>query len=112
MVAAPDAYPWSSYACNAEGSADWVIQPHDAYLALGATPAQRCLAYRALFAEAISGDRLAEIRAYLQQQCALGTGKFQAAIEAELRRATMVRPRGRPSKGRMAGATSNLESDE
>jgi len=68
------------------------------YLALGSTPIARCNAYLALFKDTISEDRLAEIRAYIQQQRALGTPRFQAVIEAELARIASVRPRGRPRK--------------
>ncbi|MBB4724245.1 hypothetical protein [Xanthomonas euvesicatoria] len=54
-------------------------------------------AHRALFAEAIDQQRLAEIRSYLDQQRVLGTSRFQAQIQAMLGRCVMTRPRGRPS---------------
>ena len=58
----------------------------------------------AAFAEAIGEDRMSEIRAYVQQQRALGTSRFQAAIEAELKRVATVRPRGWPhGKSRDSG---------
>jgi putative transposase len=98
MVDAPGAYAWSSHRYNAEGAADRLIQPHEQYLQLGRTTEQRCAAYRALFADAIGHDRLEEIRTYVQQQRALGTSRFQAAIEAELQRVAKTRPRGRPAK--------------
>jgi putative transposase len=98
MVETPGTYPWSSYRFNAHGSSDALIQPHEDYLALGGTTEQRCAAYQALFLEAIGQDRLDEIRAYVQQQRAWGTSRFQATIEAELKRVAKVRPRGRPSK--------------
>ncbi len=53
-------------------------------------------AYRALFADALSEERLMEIRAYVQQQKALGGSKFQAQIEAVLGRYVRVRPRTPP----------------
>ena len=96
MVETPGAYPWSSYRFNAQGYPDALIQPHEDYLALGDTTEQRCTAYQALFLEAIGQDRLDEIRAYVQQQRAWGTSRFQAAIETELQREAKVRPRGRP----------------
>lgn len=98
MVYEPEAYAWSSYRCNAEGAADRLVQPHAQYLQLGSTQEARCAAYRALFAEAIGQDRMEEIRLYVQQQRALGTSRFQGAIEADLHRAAKARPRGRPSK--------------
>lgn len=96
MVEDPGAYAWSSYRCHAEGATDALLRLHPCYLALGATTEQRCAAYRALFADAIGQNRLDEIRAYVQQQRALGTSRFQATIEAELQRVAAVRPRGRP----------------
>ena len=98
MVDAPGAYPWSSYRCNAEGIVDMLVQPHEEYLGLGSTTEQRCAAYRSMFLDAIGQDRLDEIRVYIQQQRAWGTSRFQAAIEAELQRVAIARPRGRPSK--------------
>lgn len=99
MVAVPDDYLWTSYHANALGLDDRLIHPHREYLALGSTPEERQASYRDLFAQAISDDRLKEIRDHVQQQRALGTNKFQATIEAELGRVARVRPQGRPQKG-------------
>ncbi len=96
MVEAPDDYAWSSYRANAEGLADRLVHPHDEYAQLGVTVDERCAAYRALFLEAIGEDQMSEIRAYVQQQRALGTSRFQHAIEAELQRVVTVTPRGWP----------------
>ena len=104
MVVAPDDYVWSSYRANAEGRPDRLIHPHDEYARLGRTVEERCAAYRALFLEVIGEDRMNEIRAYVQQQRALGTSRFQAAIEAELQRVATVRPRGRqPTRSSSSG---------
>lgn len=42
-------YRWSSLAANAYAEPDPLLQPHQAYLALGSSPAGRAAAYRALF---------------------------------------------------------------
>ena len=86
MVVTPDDYPWTSYHTNALGLDNRLITPHREYLALGTTPDARQAVYRDLFKQAISDDRLKEIRDHIQQQRALGTHKFQEAIEAELGR--------------------------
>jgi putative transposase len=99
MVASPENYPWSSFHTNALGKSDLLLHPHEEYLALGVDAAQRQAAYRSLFENVLSDDQLLEIRAHLQQQRALGTNRFQAAIEAELSRVARIRPRGRPRKG-------------
>jgi len=98
MVVDPADHPWSSYRCNALGADNALVQPHATYAALANDPIQRCAAYRALFAEAISIDELDEIRAYVQQQRALGCNRFQAVIEAELGRCAVVRPAHRPPR--------------
>lgn len=77
MVSAPLLYRWSSYAHHAHGRPDALVAPHACYLALGATPADRCSSWRALVREALPDDEIAGIRAYLQQQRALGSDAFQ-----------------------------------
>jgi putative transposase len=79
------------------GRDDPLIHPHAVYLALGPNVTERCVAYRALFNEAID-EQLAEIRAYVQQQRALGNDQFQRLIETELGRCTRVRPAHRPRR--------------
>lgn len=111
MVDTPGAYAWSSYRCNAEGTMDRLVQPHEEYWRLGSTTEQRCAAYRALFLDVIGQDRLDEIRVYVQQQRAWGTNRFQAAIEAELQRVAKVRPKGRPIKIPI-DVSSTIQSDK
>lgn len=96
MVTDPARYRWSSYRHNALGEPDGLVTPHPLYLRLGPEPAIRRTAYRALFADALSEQELADIRAHVQQQKALGTSRFQAEIESLLARNVAVRPRGRP----------------
>jgi putative transposase len=96
MVADPGDYVWSSYRANAQLLPDLVVMPHAEYLRLGADAAERCVAYRELFKEALSADHLAEIRAYVQQQRVLGTPRFQREIEAMIGRCASVRPAHRP----------------
>jgi putative transposase len=98
MAATPEAYRWSSYHHNALGHDDSLLTLHSEYFALGTNIERRQRAYRALFENAISDERLAEIRAYLQQQRVLGTPRFQAHIEAMLGRRVTLQPRGRPKK--------------
>lgn len=102
MVADPADYAWSSYRANAQAVPDTVVVPHAEYLRLGADQEQRCVAYRALFKDALGDDRLAEIRAYVQQQRALGTPRFQHEIEAMIGRCARVRAAHRPRRGESA----------
>lgn len=98
MVDDPAAHSWSSYAANALGESNPLLTPHPAFLELGSESASRALAYRGLFAEALSDETMTEIRVYLQQQRALGTQRFQARVEAQLQRFAGVRPAHRPCK--------------
>jgi putative transposase len=91
---------WLESRRNASDHSSPLIQPHPQYLALGDTSIARQAVYRDLFKTAISEDRLAEIRAYLRQQRALGSPKFQAHIESMLNRCAQIRPAQRPRKGR------------
>lgn len=44
------AWPWSSYRCNALGEDDLLVTPHPHYCSLGRSPEARRAAYAALFA--------------------------------------------------------------
>jgi putative transposase len=107
MVADPADYAWSSYRTNAQALPDKVIVPHTEYLRLGADAAERCVAYRQLFKEVLDDARLAEIRAYVQQQRALGTIRFQREIEAMIGRCASVRAPHRPRRGKDAFGTGS-----
>ena len=107
MVADPADYAWSSYRANAQALPDKVIVPHVEYLRLGTDVSERCVAYRQLFKEVLGDDRLAEIRAYVQQQRALGTPRFQREIEAMIGRCTSVRAAHRPRRNKDAFGTGS-----
>jgi putative transposase len=65
MVGHPARYRWSSYAANAQGIDNAIIQPHELYLSLGKSPEARQAAYRGLFATEINADELDLIGASL-----------------------------------------------
>ena len=44
-----EAWPWSSYRCNALGEDDVLVTPHPHYYSLGRSPEARRAAYAALF---------------------------------------------------------------
>jgi putative transposase len=98
LVGEPSAYPWSSFGFNALGEDDPLIIPHSRYLALGSDHEERLRTYRQLFATDIGGERLAEIRTYIQQQRALGSPVFQDWITSVLGRYAKARPAHRPRR--------------
>jgi putative transposase len=62
IVDCPDAYFWSSYACNALGVDDELVTPHPEYLNLGFTRQRRCDAYRALARQRLKSETRDKIR--------------------------------------------------
>ncbi len=107
MVANPADYRWSSFACNALAIADSLIRPHLSYLSLGSNVAERCSAYQALVAQAITPDELDGIRLHLQRQYAYGTERFHAAIEAQLSRRAGPAKIGRPRKSTLLAKSAH-----
>jgi putative transposase len=72
IVANPAEFEWSSYPHHAFGISDPLITEHDLYQRLGPTPAERRVAYRALFGPAMPEADLAAIRASLNGRRWLG----------------------------------------
>ena len=98
MVARAGDYTWSSHRRNAEGAYDPLVSEHALYGALGAAPAERRLAYRALFESALPDDLLETIRSATNRGWALGDEGFRSRMSRLLGRPAGPRPRGRPSK--------------
>jgi len=98
MVPTPEAYPWSSYRCNALGAADPVITPHPLYLALAEGDEARRAHYQSLFAEEIPEAELSALRGATNGGFALGSDRFQLQIAAMVGRRTWPGKSGRPKK--------------
>ena len=100
MVDHPAQYRWSSYAANAQGIDNAIIQPHELYLSLGKSPEARQAGYRGLFATAINADELNLIRASLHSGTPLGNDRFKQQIESVVGCNVGFSNRGRPKKSR------------
>lgn len=87
------------YRANAEMRDSAIVQPHDEYLALGATREERCAAYRHHYRFELDADDLNQIRCAAAGGYALGNARFHADIAAMTgRRVTRLRaPRFPPS---------------
>jgi len=94
MVGHPGDYPWSSYRSNTGEAETPLISPHPLYLALGRSPAARCLAYRALFERHIDSQDLLAIREATEAGVVLGTDRFKEQIEETLQRQVDRIPHG------------------
>ncbi len=100
MVDHPAQYRWSSYAANALGADNAVIQAHELYLALGNTPEARQVAYRELFEVKADDNELDIIRASLSSGTPLGNECFKKQIETMVgRKVRLIKP-GRPCQSK------------
>ena len=99
LAKAPADYRWSSYAANAQGVFDALVRPHPTYNMLGATPAARRSAYRALFEDALDPAGVEDMRRAVQTGTPLGGAAFRARIETALGHRIGLMRRGRPSRG-------------
>jgi putative transposase len=94
----PASFHWSSAAAHVGQRSEAILTDHPIYATLGADPIERGTQYKTLLNQALSGDELHAIRAYLQQQRALGHDAFRAMVEAKTRRFAGIRPPHRPSR--------------
>ena len=96
MVNHPGEFRWSSYARNAQGKPNNLIEAHPLYLALDRTDTGRQHAYRELFRHHADNDSLHEIREALNHELVLGRSYFKDRIEEMTQRQTRLGESGRP----------------
>lgn len=82
MAAYAGDYRWSSYAYNAHGDPDILIEPHPVYLLLGRSREERIHVYRDLFRVPIDPHDLDEIRDATNKARVLGDDRFKGCIES------------------------------
>jgi putative transposase len=111
IVDKPGEYHWSSYRCNALGSADRVLTPHVQYKALGARSQERQQAYRELFRDALPQEDLQRIRRMTKVGWPLGDEPFKDEIERMSGRLARPPKRGRPQR-RAAVSADTIRSNE
>ncbi len=98
MVDDPGDYPWSSHSYYAAGRVNGLIAEHPVYLGLGASAAERRVAYLALFQWALDARIVARIREAINSDSAFGSEAFLDDAEAKLGRSVRMPTRGRPAK--------------
>ena len=96
LASAPGDYPYSSFARNAHGKTNDLVDPHPIYMSLGPTREDRCAAYRRLFEIGLSSRALSEVRDTTNACLVLGNDEFKDRIEFVLGRSVRPRKRGRP----------------
>lgn len=94
LVATPDQYAWSSFAANALGAEDPLVQPHGVYERLGRSQKARQIAYAKGFETPLDAALLARIRDATNKAWVLGDAEFCRELEERLNRRTSPRPRG------------------
>ena len=99
MVQLPGQYRWSSFSSNGEGRLNRLISHHPHYIALGASTADRCRAYRKLVCRHDDKETIPEIRRATQGNYVLGDSEFSAQIEQMLGRRVVPGKSGRPVVG-------------
>ena len=101
IVHFPQEYGWSSYRGNARGDPGSMVTPHELYVRLGSTPAERGAAYRSLVESGVSDEDLVRIRTSATKCRALGSPAFCDEIAARLGRPVTPREQGRPKRGQV-----------
>jgi len=86
MVANPAEHAWSSFRANALGAASALVRPHPVYAALGKDAVTRRHAYAGLFEEALTPERIQEIRDAINGGFVLGSKGFAAVLERLMQR--------------------------
>jgi putative transposase len=82
----PVDYPWSSYRRNAHGGGSFPVTPHELYDRLGSHASSREDAYRELFKDVLTEERLVELRQATHANRLLGTQKFKTEMTKMLGR--------------------------
>lgn len=98
MTDDPTTFPWSSAAAHAGLRHDALLTDHPTYMSLGTNSAERGTSYTALVRGALCDDDLLAIRAFLQQQRALGHDAFRTMVEAKTQCFAGIRPPHRPPR--------------
>jgi len=98
IVVDPSDYPWSSYHHHIGVKADILITEHALYWALGNTPFEREASYKELVYQALTADAIAVLSSATTKGWALGSDKFKAVVEQQVKRRVSPNKKGRPVK--------------
>jgi putative transposase len=96
LVSEPEDHPWSSYRAHAGLNHCQWLDPDPCYLALGATPAQRCERYSEFVAQGIEDTELEFIRGAVNRNQLTGSEEFVEEFERHTGQRVLHRKRGRP----------------
>ncbi len=112
LVRRADEYVWSSYRFNALGEASALLSPHEEYLRLGGTSAERQAMYRELIAEVQGPHTVEEIRNATNGGYVLGSTAFRTALARLFGRRVDRGIAGRPVRQHTANDQPDLLAEE
>ena len=98
ITRSPAEYPYSSYACNAMGKSDPLVTPHARYLEFGSDQAKRLGAYKRLFNDKLTMNKIQHVRDTTNACLVLGNDSFKDQIETMIGRSVRPGKKGRPRK--------------
>ena len=98
VASTPADYDWSSYAHHTGAKLDSLVIDHPLYWALGNTPFDREVAYKALSEQALTADEIHLMKDMTPKGWALGSEKFKASLVKKAGRRVGPSKRGRPPK--------------
>lgn len=98
LAQGPAEYPWSSYPHHAGVKSDPLITDHPLYWALGNTPFEREAAYARLVSQALTRAELDSINQAVLKGWPLGSERYKADLEQQMKRRILPAKRGRPFK--------------
>jgi putative transposase len=111
LVPAPLDYPWSSHAHHVGTQSDGLITDHALFWALGNTPFDREVAYRALNEQQLDGEPLRVLEQAVLKGWPLGSEQFKKTLEKRMQRQVLPAKRGRPFKTVASAAKNACEVD-
>ena len=100
VVSGPEEYAWSSYAHHVGLKLDPLVTDHPLYWALGNTPFDREVAYKALLEHALTTEEVSLVKEATLKAWVLGSERFKASLAKTTHRRISPAKRGRPPKPR------------
>ncbi len=98
IVGSPQDYNWSSYPHHIGAKPDPLVTDHPLYWALGNTPFDREVVYKALSEQALTTGEIQLLTDATLKGWVLGSDKFKAGLAKNISRRIVPLKRGRPLK--------------
>lgn len=97
LVSSAGDYSWSSYPHHIGIKSDPLVTDHPLFWALGNTPFDREIAYKALVEQGVNEDDVAALTEATMKGWAIGSERFKSLLERQTSRRIRKSKRGRPA---------------